>query len=82
MIATIPERPVILLGATVGCVTVVDYAEQHPDDVAALVLWNPEGTAADSLDAWFTLLEGDWDADVRLFAKGMTDGSPDEVSRA
>ena len=82
VLAEIPERPVVLFGQTVGCVTAVDYAEQHPDEIAALVLWNPEIDTGDGYGSWLPLLENDWDVYSRVYANTMTEGAPGEVSLA
>ncbi len=82
VVSALPERPVVLLGQWVNGVAAVDYAAKYPDDVAALILWNPPGNDGGTYDAWYNLLKDDWQQNGDLMTLAMTRGTPPDAANA
>jgi pimeloyl-ACP methyl ester carboxylesterase len=88
-----PEGPVILLGISQGAAACVHYALQHPERVAAMILYGGyargankrnTGMAADAFRAMVDLARVGWDSDNPTFRQVFTSrfipgGTPEQL---
>ena len=81
----LPPDPVILLGSAQRVPAAIAYTAAHPQDVAALVLWDPDswnmGADHPLFAGWLAQLDAGWDLFLEVFSRSLAQpGTPLQAS--